>query len=60
LQPAELTSVVSTATVLPQLFPESGELAMNRTELLSRLTPHHAENTCALLGIVRSDVAHSP
>jgi hypothetical protein len=60
LHPAELTSVVSTTTARPQLFPESAELAMRSTELLSRRTFHHAEKRWTLLGIVRSDVVHKP
>jgi hypothetical protein len=60
LQPAELTSVVSTATALAQLLPESAELAIRSAALLSRRTFHHAENMRPLPGIVRSDVVQSP
>src|SRR5213075_1574291 len=60
LQPAELTSVVSIRRALPHVFPESAELAIRSAALLSRLTFHHAEKTCRLPGVVRSDVAQSP
>jgi hypothetical protein len=51
---------VSIASGLLQVFPESAELAIRSEALLSRRTFHHAENTCWLLGIVRSDVVQSP
>src|SRR4051812_37701820 len=60
VHPAELMSVVSTATGDPQVRPESGDAATYNTELLSDRTFHHAAWSRVAPEAVATVVRQSP